>query len=67
VYNLCSGHATPVRSIIELLLQKSTMSGIELEEDPSRLRTFDEKVLLGDNSKLVSLLGDNFKLASLLG
>ncbi|KAJ1468888.1 hypothetical protein T484DRAFT_1919951 [Baffinella frigidus] len=55
VYNICSGQATPVRKIIELLLEKSTVVGIALEEDPTRLRTFDEKVLLGDNFKLVAV------------
>jgi len=57
VYNVCSNRALPVRTILDLLLAKSTHKSITTQVDPSRLRTFDEKILLGDNSKLVGITG----------
>ena len=50
VYNVCSNRAIKVSELLATLLSLSPMGGnITLQQDPARLRAFDEKVLLGDN------------------
>ncbi|MCU0495371.1 MAG: GDP-mannose 4,6-dehydratase, partial [Chloroflexaceae bacterium] len=51
VYNLCSGQATRIGDIVELVRQHGRVP-VEVRVDPARLRPVDEPLLLGDNSKL---------------
>jgi len=58
VYNVCSNRAVKVRDLLQILLSLSPIGDtIHLTQDPTRLRTFDEKVLLGDNRKLRQATG----------
>lgn len=50
-YNVGSGHAVPVRKILDTLLDLSTES-IAVEQDPNRLRPSDVPVIEADISKL---------------
>jgi GDP-4-dehydro-6-deoxy-D-mannose reductase len=56
VYNLCSGHAVSMRELLELAITLST-ARISVETDESRMRPYDENILLGDNSKICQLTG----------
>ncbi len=51
VYNLCSGQATRIGDIVDMVRQQGRVP-TELRVDPARLRPSDEPVLVGDNSKL---------------
>lgn len=55
-FNLCSGRAIPIRALLDALLAM-TECRIEVEVDPSRLRTADIPVLRGDPSRLRSTTG----------
>jgi len=55
VYNLCSGKAWSMRESLNMLIEISGLH-VKIEHDKSLLRPSDEKVLLGDSSKL-QLLG----------
>lgn len=54
VYNICNGIDYTIRETLEYLIE---ISGLEVtvESDKSLFRPTDEKVLLGDNSKLKTL------------
>jgi len=54
VYNLCSGKAWSMRDSLNMLIEISGLD-VEIAHDKSLLRPSDEKVLLGDPSKLQSL------------
>ena len=56
VYNLCSGQATRIGDIVQLVLERGRMP-VELRVDPARLRPSDEPILLGDNAKLRAATG----------
>jgi GDP-4-dehydro-6-deoxy-D-mannose reductase len=51
VYNLCSGTATRIGDIVELVRARGRVP-VELRVDPARLRPSDEPILLGDNRRL---------------
>lgn len=55
-YNLASGVAVSVKEMLDIALELATVD-IRVETDPSRFRPYDEKVLLGDNTKLRELTG----------
>ncbi|MFQ5830575.1 MAG: GDP-mannose 4,6-dehydratase [Candidatus Methylomirabilia bacterium] len=57
VYNLCSGRAWQIREVLDFLLTNSVVSGIEVKEDPARLRPSDVPILLGDASKAREAFG----------
>lgn len=58
VYNVCSNRAVPVMDMLRILLSFSPIGdSIILQPHPDRFRSFDEKILLGDNSKLVETTG----------
>ncbi len=57
VYNLCSGKAWAIREILDFYLKRSTVSSIEVKQDPARLRPSDVPYLLGDASKVRQALG----------
>ncbi|HXH21899.1 MAG TPA: GDP-mannose 4,6-dehydratase [Dehalococcoidia bacterium] len=50
VYNICSGKAYRIRSVLDMLLEMSHVR-VEVRVDPSRLRPSDVPVLLGDCSR----------------
>lgn len=56
VYNLCSGEATRIGDIVDLVRQEGTVPS-EVVADPTRLRPSDEPILVGDNSKLKAATG----------
>jgi GDP-4-dehydro-6-deoxy-D-mannose reductase len=56
VYNLCSGEATRIGDIVDLVRQEGAVA-TEVVVDPSRLRPSDEPILMGDNSKLKAATG----------
>jgi GDP-4-dehydro-6-deoxy-D-mannose reductase len=56
VYNLCSGEATRIGDIVDLVRQEGAVPS-EVVADPTRLRPSDEPILVGDNSKLKAATG----------
>jgi GDP-4-dehydro-6-deoxy-D-mannose reductase len=56
VYNLCSGRATEIGDIVEIVQSKGTKR-VDTVVDPQRLRPSDEPILVGDNSKLCAITG----------
>lgn len=50
-YNICSGNARSIKSVLDLLLSFSEVKNIEIKQDPERMRPSDVPVLLGDCSK----------------
>ena len=57
VYNLCSGRSWAIREILDFYLRRSSISSIEVKQDPARLRPSDVPNLLGDASKIRQALG----------
>src|SRR5215211_5400257 len=56
VYNLCSGAATRIGDIAELVRARGRVPA-EVRVDPARLRPSDEPILQGDNSRLRAATG----------
>jgi GDP-4-dehydro-6-deoxy-D-mannose reductase len=56
VYNLASGHAVSMQDMLDVALDLSPQK-ITLQHDESRMRPYDENVLLGDNRKIRALTG----------
>jgi GDP-4-dehydro-6-deoxy-D-mannose reductase len=56
VYNLCSGNATRIGDIVELVRARGRTQA-EVHVDPARLRPSDEPLLMGDNRKLRTATG----------
>jgi GDP-4-dehydro-6-deoxy-D-mannose reductase len=56
VYNLCSGQATRIGDIVELVREHGE-TPVDVAVDASRLRPTDEPILCGDNSKLRAATG----------
>jgi GDP-4-dehydro-6-deoxy-D-mannose reductase len=54
VYNLCSGKAYTMKESLEYLIEISGLQ-VRIEIDPNLFRPTDEKLLLGDPSKIGSL------------
>jgi len=55
-YNVSSGQAVSMQELLDLAVSLSTAK-IRVEVDESRMRPYDEKVLLGDNRKVRELTG----------
>jgi GDP-4-dehydro-6-deoxy-D-mannose reductase len=51
VYNVCSGRAWSIKSVLDYLILFSSVRDIKVEQDPSRMRPSDVPVLLGSYSK----------------
>jgi GDP-4-dehydro-6-deoxy-D-mannose reductase len=51
VYNLCSGVATRIGDIVDLVVARGRIP-VAVRTDPTRLRPVDEPVLMGDNTRL---------------
>jgi GDP-4-dehydro-6-deoxy-D-mannose reductase len=56
VYNLCSGAATRIGDIVELVRARGRVP-VEVSVDPARLRPSDEPLLMGDNTRLRAATG----------
>jgi GDP-4-dehydro-6-deoxy-D-mannose reductase len=56
VYNLCSGTATRIGDIVDLVRAQGR-APVEVQVDPARLRPSDEPILQGDNSRLRAATG----------
>lgn len=56
VYNLCSGRATRIGDIVDLVVAQGRVP-VEVRVDPARLRPGDEPILQGDNRKLCAATG----------
>ncbi len=56
VYNLCSGRATRIGDIVDLVVTQGR-APVEVRVDPARLRPSDEPILQGDNRKLCAATG----------
>jgi GDP-4-dehydro-6-deoxy-D-mannose reductase len=50
-YNVCSGTALPVRTLVELMRSKAGVP-VTIEQDPARFRPNDTPLVLGDHSRL---------------
>jgi len=57
VYNICSGKARKIQSVLDLLLSMSKVRNIEVKQDPSRMRPSDVEILQGDYSKFKEATG----------
>jgi GDP-4-dehydro-6-deoxy-D-mannose reductase len=55
-YNVCSGKATPMREILRRLIEIAHV-GVEVRDDPARMRPVDVPLSLGDASKLRAATG----------
>src|SRR5271157_3041749 len=51
-YNLCSGKATCMRDVVNILLGFSTKNIVVNELSEEKLRVADEPIILGDNTKI---------------
>ena len=56
VYNVCSGHGTRIREILDLLLAQCR-EPVEVRVDPNRLRPSDVPVVVGDPTRLREVVG----------
>jgi GDP-4-dehydro-6-deoxy-D-mannose reductase len=56
VYNLCSGSATRIGDIVELVRERGRVP-VEVRVEPARLRPSDEPILMGDNTRLRQATG----------
>jgi len=56
IYNLCSGRATRIGDIVELVRERGRVP-VEVQVDPARLRPADEPILMGDNTRLRQATG----------
>lgn len=56
VYNLCSGQATRIGDIVQMVVERGRVP-VAVQVDPARLRPNDEPILKGDNSKLCAATG----------
>jgi len=55
-YNICSGKGIKIEKILDILL-KLTDRKLEVKKDPSKLRTSDTPIYVGNNEKFVNLTG----------
>jgi GDP-4-dehydro-6-deoxy-D-mannose reductase len=51
VYNVCSGHALPIRELVEGLVRRAQVR-IEIDVDPTLYRPHDAPLVLGDATRL---------------
>jgi GDP-4-dehydro-6-deoxy-D-mannose reductase len=57
VYNLCSGAEWSIERMLNFLIGQSTLSHIEIRQDPARLRPSDVPALRGCREKIERALG----------
>jgi len=51
VYNIASGKGWKIRDVLDRLLALARRSGIQVEQDPQRIRVSDVPILIGDSTK----------------
>lgn len=56
VYNICTGKGQKIKDVLDLLISFSKVR-VTIQEDSTRMRPSDVKVLIGDNSKFVTKTG----------
>lgn len=56
VYNLCSGRATRIGDIVQMVVERGR-APVTVQVDPARLRPSDEPILMGDNTRLREATG----------
>jgi GDP-4-dehydro-6-deoxy-D-mannose reductase len=56
-YNICSGQARSIRSLLDQLLSLSTVKGIEIRYDAARMQPADVPVQYGDYKKIEQQTG----------
>ena len=56
VYNICSGKAYSIGSVLDILLSFSNAK-VKIKRDPARMRPSDVPLLVGNNSKFVKQTG----------
>jgi len=61
-YNVCSGKARSIKSVLNLLISLSKVKNIKMKQDPGRMRPSDIPVVLGDNTKFKKQTGWNPKI-----
>ena len=57
VYNLCSGKDWSIDRVLQFLIGHSKISGIEIRQDPARLRPSDVPILRGSAEKIEKVTG----------
>jgi GDP-mannose 4,6-dehydratase len=57
VYNIGGEYSTTIREILNFLLENSTLSGLRVEIDPSRIRPIDADLQIPDTSKFKNHTG----------
>ncbi|MCI0549289.1 MAG: GDP-mannose 4,6-dehydratase [Candidatus Rokubacteria bacterium] len=57
VYNLCSGRSWAIRTVLDFLLERAHVRGIEVRTDPARLRPTEMPLIEGDPAKVKRALG----------
>jgi GDP-4-dehydro-6-deoxy-D-mannose reductase len=55
-YNVCTGHAVPIRHLLDLLLARARVP-IRIVVDPARYRPNDQRLVVGDPSRIREELG----------
>ncbi len=56
-YNVCSGKARSIKSVLELLVSMSSVKNIKIKQDLKRMRPSDIPVIIGDNTKFKKQTG----------
>jgi len=56
-YNVCSGKARTIQSVLDILLNLSKVKNIEVKQDSERMRPSDVPILEGDYSKFKEATG----------
>ncbi len=56
-YNVCSGKARSIKSVLHLLMSLSKVKNIKVRQDPKRMRPSDIPVIVGDNAKFKQQAG----------
>jgi GDP-4-dehydro-6-deoxy-D-mannose reductase len=51
-YNVCSGQARSIRSLLDGLLALSSIQGIQIRQDPARMQATDVPLQIGDYGRL---------------
>ncbi|HSJ53227.1 MAG TPA: GDP-mannose 4,6-dehydratase [Anaerolineae bacterium] len=52
VYNVCSGHGTPIRHILESLIALSHVRDVSVQSDPGRVQPADVAIQVGDPGRI---------------
>ena len=57
VYNLCSGVDWPIGRILDFLISESSAPGVDIRQDPERLRPSDVPILRGCRERIERAIG----------